>query len=119
MTQTDLADRLGVTRQTIIAIELGRYMVQHCLARGYEGTAVCREKSAHKLDDFKDRITVIPGRTNDREVIEAAVAGCDGVLTILVPWGVEHYSSSTGRLHMGPSVAQPIVIGLPVSPETR
>jgi putative transcriptional regulator len=25
MTQTDLADRLGVTRQTVIAIEQGRY----------------------------------------------------------------------------------------------
>lgn len=25
MTQADLADRIGVTRQTVIAIELGRY----------------------------------------------------------------------------------------------
>ena len=33
------------------------------------------------------RITVIPGATNDREVIKKAVAGCDGVLTVLVPWG--------------------------------
>ena len=34
-----------------------------------------------KLDPFKGRITVIPGATNDREVIRKAVAGCDGVLT--------------------------------------
>ena len=26
-------------------------------------------------------------------VIEKAVAGCDGVLTVLVPWGHQHYST--------------------------
>ena len=77
--------------------KLGRYMVQHALARGYEVVAVCREESAHKLDDFKDRITVIPGRTNNREVIQKAVSGCDGILTVLVPWGMEHYSSGTAQ----------------------
>jgi hypothetical protein len=40
---------------------------------------------------------VIPGATNDREVIEKAVAGCDGVLTVLVPWGVQNYSSGTAQ----------------------
>ena len=45
----------------------------------------------------KGRITVIPGATNDREVIKEAVAGCDGVLTILVPWGVHGYSSGTAQ----------------------
>jgi hypothetical protein len=41
--------------------------------------------------------TVIPGATNDREVIQKAVAGCDGVLTVLVPWGSHHYSSGTAQ----------------------
>lgn len=58
---------------------------------------VCRKKSVAKLDAFKGRITVFPGATNDREVIERAVAGCDGVLTVLVPWGVHDYSSGTAQ----------------------
>jgi hypothetical protein len=77
--------------------KLGRYMVQHSLDRGYEVVGVCREKSVSKLDPFKGRITVIPGATNDRRVIEQAVAGCDGVLTVLVPWGVHQYSSGTAQ----------------------
>jgi len=77
--------------------KLGQYMVQHCLDRGYEVVGVCREKSVDKLDAFKGRITVIPGATNDREVIKEAVAGCDGVLTVLVPWGVNQYSSGTAQ----------------------
>jgi hypothetical protein len=72
-------------------------MVQHALDRGYEVVGVCREESVGKLDRFKGRITVIPGRTNDREVIKRAVAGCDGVLTVLVPWGVQNYSSGTAQ----------------------
>ena len=67
--------------------KLGTYMVQHALARGYEVGGVCRERSVGKLDAFKGRITVMPGATNDREVIRRAVAGCDGVLTVLVSWG--------------------------------
>lgn len=77
--------------------KLGRYMVQHALVRGYEVVGVCRERSAGKLDAFKGRITIIPGRTNDRDVIERAVAGCDGVLTVLVPWGVTHYATGTAQ----------------------
>jgi hypothetical protein len=77
--------------------KLGKYMVQHALDRGYEVVGVCRERSVGKLDAFKGRITVIPGATNDREVIKKAVAGCDGVLTVLVPWGVHHYSSGTAQ----------------------
>ena len=75
--------------------KLGRYMVQHALDRGYEVVGVCRAQSVGKLDAFADRITVVPGRTNDRAVIERAVAGCDGVLTVLVPWGVEQYATGT------------------------
>ncbi len=77
--------------------KLGKYMVQHALDRGYEVVGVCRERSVGKLDAFQGRITVIPGATNDREVIKKAVAGCDGVLTVLVPWGVHQYSSGTAQ----------------------
>ena len=77
--------------------KLGQYMVQHALDRGYEVVGVCRERSVGKLDTFKGRITVVPGATNDREVIKKAVAGCDGVLTVLVPWGVHQYSSGTAQ----------------------
>ena len=75
-------------------------MVQHALDRGYEVVAVCREQSLTKLNDFKDRISIIPGTTNDREVINRAVSGCDGVLTVLVPWGVQQYSSGTAQAVM-------------------
>jgi hypothetical protein len=77
--------------------KLGRYMVQHALDRGYEVVGVCREKSVGKLAAFLGRITVVPGATNDRAVIEQAVAGCDGVLTVLVPWGANHYASGTAQ----------------------
>jgi NAD(P)-dependent dehydrogenase (short-subunit alcohol dehydrogenase family) len=77
--------------------KLGRYMVQHALDRGYEVVGVCRERSVEKLDAFKGRITVIPGATNDRDVIKRAVAGCDAVLVVLVPWGVHGYSTGTAQ----------------------
>ena len=77
--------------------KLGRYMVGHALDRGWEVVGVCREQSVGKLDDVADRITIVPGRTNDPEVIRKAVAGCDGVLTVLVPWGVDDYASGTAQ----------------------
>jgi NAD(P)-dependent dehydrogenase (short-subunit alcohol dehydrogenase family) len=77
--------------------KLGRYMVRHALDRGYRVTAVCREASVGKLDAFRDRIAVVPGATDDRDVIARAVAGCDGVLTVLVPRGVNHYSAGTAQ----------------------
>jgi NAD(P)H-binding/Pyridine nucleotide-disulphide oxidoreductase len=77
--------------------KLGQYMVQHALDRGYEVAGVCREQSVAKLDAFTGRITVIPGATDDREVIRKAVAGCDGVLTVLVPRGVRGYSTGTAQ----------------------
>lgn len=77
--------------------KLGRYMVQHALDRGYEVVGVCRAQSVTKLGPSRDRITVIPGPTNDRGVINKAVAGCDGVLTVVVPWGVNHYASDTAQ----------------------
>jgi hypothetical protein len=77
--------------------KLGTYMVQHALDQGYEVVGVCRERSVSKLEAFKRRITIVPGATNDRAVIKQAVAGCGGVLTVLVPWGVHSYSSGTAQ----------------------
>src|SRR2546421_10977799 len=72
-------------------------MVQHALERGYEVVGVCRAESVGKLDAFKGRITVVPGATNDPGVIKRAVAGCDGVLVVLVPRGVHGYSTGTAQ----------------------
>jgi len=80
--------------------KLGQYMIEHCLDRGYQVVGVCREQSVHKLERFADRITIHPGKTNDRDVIRKAVAGCDGVLTVLVPWGVQQYASGTAQAVM-------------------
>ncbi len=77
--------------------KLGRYMVRHALDRGHEVAGVCRRQSVAKLDDFAGRIEIVPGATNDREVVRAAVAGCDGVLTVLVPWGVDGYATGTAQ----------------------
>src|SRR4051794_2010139 len=77
--------------------KLGKYMVQHSLDREHEVVAVCRDKSVGKLAEFEGRITVVPGATDDREVIERAVNGCDGVLVVLVPRGVHGYSTGTAQ----------------------
>ena len=77
--------------------KLGQYMVEQALDRGYEVVGVCREESVPKLDAFKGRITVVPGATDDREVIKQAVAGCGGVLVVLVPRGVHGYSTGTAQ----------------------
>jgi len=77
--------------------KLGRYMVQHALDRGHDVVAVCRDQSVDKLAPFADRITIVPGPTNDPEVIAKAVAGCDGVLVVLVPFGVDGYSTGTAQ----------------------
>jgi hypothetical protein len=81
-------------------------MVQHALDRDYDVVGVCRQQSVEKLDAFKERITVIPGATNDPEVIKRALAGCDGVLVVLVPRGVHGYSTGTAQAvldHANPS----------------
>jgi NAD(P)H-binding len=39
----------------------------------------------------------VPGATDDRDVVEQAVAGCGGVLVVLVPRGVHGYSSGTAQ----------------------
>jgi NAD(P)-dependent dehydrogenase (short-subunit alcohol dehydrogenase family) len=77
--------------------KLGKYMVQHSLDRGHEVVAVCREQSVVKLAEFEGRIEILPGATDDRAVIERAVAGCGAVLVVLVPRGVHGYSSGTAQ----------------------
>ncbi|MGH7439876.1 MAG: NAD(P)-dependent oxidoreductase [Polyangiaceae bacterium] len=77
--------------------KLGQYMVQQALDRGYEVVGVCRAQSVGKLERFKGRITVLPGPTSDRDVIRHAVAGCDGVLTVLAPMGMQHNASRTAQ----------------------
>jgi NAD(P)-dependent dehydrogenase (short-subunit alcohol dehydrogenase family) len=77
--------------------KLGRYMVQHSLARGHEVVSVCREQSVGKLAEFEGRITIVPGATDDPDVIKRAAAGCAGVLVVLVPRGVHHYASRTAQ----------------------
>lgn len=77
--------------------KLGKYMVRHALERGHEVVAVCREQSVGKLDEFRGRIELVPGATNDAAVIRRAVEGCDGVLTVLVPWGVQQYATGTAQ----------------------
>jgi uncharacterized protein YbjT (DUF2867 family) len=77
--------------------KLGKYMVQHALDRDYEVVGVCRQRSVEKLAEFEGRITIVPGATNDPEVIRRAVASCDGVLVVLVPRGVHGYSTGTAQ----------------------
>jgi hypothetical protein len=77
--------------------KLGQYMVQHALDRDYEVVGVCRPQSVSKLDSFKERMTILPGATDDRGVIREAAAGCDGFLTVLVPRGVHGYSTGTAQ----------------------
>lgn len=91
--------RRGTRRVCIVGVsgKLGQHMVRHALDRGYEVVGVCRAASVDKLGPIRERITVVPGATNDRDVIQGAVAGCDGVLTVLVPVGREHYSSGTAQ----------------------
>lgn len=65
----------------------GRFLVEECLAKGYEVVGVCRPSSVPKLDDLAERMTIVPGLTADREVVRRAVAGCEGVITIIIAPG--------------------------------
>src|SRR5207245_2918651 len=72
--ETECPGRYGTHTMRVCIVgasgKLGQYMVQQSLDRGYEVVGVCREQSVGKLDAFKGRITVIPGATDDREVIK-------------------------------------------------
>ncbi|PIQ22976.1 short-chain dehydrogenase [bacterium (Candidatus Blackallbacteria) CG17_big_fil_post_rev_8_21_14_2_50_48_46] len=80
-----------------ISGKLGQYMLQQALERGYEVVGVCRESSLPKLEAYRGRVTLFAGATHDRAVIQQAVQGCDGVLTVLVPWGIQQYASGTAQ----------------------
>lgn len=97
--ETVLPKKAGPKKICIVGAsgKLGQYMVQHALARGFEVVGVCRKRSVHKLERFEGRIRVVPGATDDRAVIKKAVTGCDAVLTVLVPWGVEQYATGTAQ----------------------
>jgi hypothetical protein len=77
--------------------KLGQYLIRHALDRDYDVVGVCREESVSKLARFEGKIALVPGATNDPAVVERAVEGCDGVLTVLAPWGVQQYSSGTAQ----------------------
>ena len=96
---TPSSDRPRVGKVCVVGVsgKLGQYMAQHALDRGYQVVGVCRTASVDKLGAIGESITVVPGATNDRDVIQRAVAGCDGVLTVLVPIGRDHYSSGTAQ----------------------
>ena len=98
-TKSSQTNRLRPRKVCILGAsgKLGRYMIRHALDRGYEVVGVCRPQSVHKLADYADRMEIIPGATDDREVVKRAVAGCDGVLTVLVPWGMQRYASGTAQ----------------------
>src|ERR1700759_3458615 len=86
--------------------KLGRHMIGLALDRDHEVVAVCREQSLPKLAEFSERITTVPGATDDRDVIRRAVTGCDGVLVVLVPRGVHGYAPGTGAA--GPCHPEPV-----------
>ena len=80
-----------------ISRKLGLLLAQHCLAEGYEVTGLCRPDSAVKLSTFGDSIRLVAGDTSDPATIARALAGCDGVLIVLVPWGTDGMATRTAR----------------------
>ncbi len=53
--------------------------------------------SALTYTSNKELILIIPDAMNNREVIRQAIQDCDGVLTVLVLWGTQHYSTGTAQ----------------------
>jgi nucleoside-diphosphate-sugar epimerase len=64
-----------MTRVCVVGVsgKLGRSMARHALDRGWKVVGVCRPGSLGKLAAFAGRITIIPGATDDRDVIARAV----------------------------------------------
>ncbi|WP_318765633.1 NAD(P)-dependent oxidoreductase [Agrobacterium fabrum] len=63
----------------------GRYIIEEALRQGYELSVYTR--AAGKLSAFDGRIEVIVGDLNNREAIEACIAGADAVISALGPNG--------------------------------
>lgn len=64
----------------------GRELVGESLRRGYGVVGVCRDSSAHKLDEFAgdDGFSVMTAPVvSDEETLLRALRGCDGVVAIL------------------------------------
>lgn len=81
--------------------KLAHYLIEHSLDRGYDVVAVCREQSVGKLEAFEGRIEIVPGPTNDREVIKPP--------TPQLPCS----TSPTGRSGDGRRVELPLAPGEP------
>lgn len=64
---------------------LGRYMVRHALDRGYEVIGVCRDESVDKLDEFRGRIAIVPGATDDSD---DQVEACNRIFDSDTRWTV-------------------------------
>ncbi|QQA42736.1 NAD(P)-dependent oxidoreductase [Pelagovum pacificum] len=77
--------------------KLGILMAQHALARGYAVRGLCRAGSAEKLSGLEGSVEIVTGDTSDPDTIRTTVAGCDGVLTVLVPWGTDGMATRTAR----------------------
>ncbi len=80
-----------------ISGKLGLLLAQYSLAKGYQVTGLCRPESAKKLASFGESVKVVTGDTSDPATIARAVAGCDGVITVLVPWGTDGMATRTAR----------------------
>lgn len=80
-----------------ISGKLGLLMAQHNLDWGYAVTGFFRPESANKLSFFGGNITIMKGDTSDPRTIARAVIRCDGVLTVLVPWGTDAMATRTAR----------------------
>ncbi len=77
--------------------KLGRHVVEQALGRGYDVVGGVPGAERRQARRPRRAITVVPGDTDDPAAIARAVAGCDAVLTVLVPWGMHHYASGTAQ----------------------
>lgn len=61
----------------------GQYLLEEALARGYTVRALARTPA--KLDEFRDRITIVEGDARNPAVIEELLRGSDVVISALGP----------------------------------
>ena len=62
---------------------VGRHVVEQALSRGYEVVGFVRSPGKLTVNDA--RLTVVTGELSDRETIDAAVRGAEGVISALGP----------------------------------